>query len=85
VLKQIGDGFVNRFGINHVVVVKDKDKSSVREVISFIKAVKIDSVDGGIGDWSAANTPVPRFRRNRLQSSYEVSQKACCVFIPFIE
>ena len=54
-------------------------------VISLSRAVSIDSVGGGCGDWSTPSTPSPICRRNRLQSSDEVGQKACGVVIPFVQ
>ena len=58
---------------------------SGRVVISLSRAVRIDSVGGGCGDWSTPSTPCANSRRNRLQRSDEVGQKACGVVIPFVQ
>ena len=60
-------------------------KLSGMVAISLSRVVRIDSVGGGWGDWSAPNTPAPIFAAERLQSCDEVSQKACGVVIPCVQ
>jgi len=60
-------------------------KLSGTAVISLSKAVRIDSVSGGCGGLEHTQYPFSNIRRNRLQSSDEVSQKSCGVVIPFIQ
>ena len=60
-------------------------KWSGRVAMSLSRAVRIDSIGGGCGDWSACQHPCSNRRRNRLQRSDEVGQKAGGVVIPFIQ
>ena len=86
VLEQKGEGIVNRFGINHVVVVKDEDEV-IRDGGDFIE----QGCQNRFGGWrlrGLEHTQYPcsnHSQRNRLQSSDEVSQKACGVVIPFVQ
>src|SRR3972149_1513065 len=86
-LEQKGEGIVNRFGINNMVVVKDEDEI-VRDGGDFIEQgrqnrfgwrwLRLRSVEH-------TQHPFSNIRRNRLQSSDEISQKACGVVIPFVQ
>lgn len=60
-LKQKGESLVNRFGLNHVVVVKDEGKI-VQDVGDFIEQGRQNRLVGGCC-WgrSTANTPAPIF------------------------
>ena len=60
-------------------------KVSGMVVISLSRAVRIDSVGGGWKGLKRIQHPFSNIRRNRLQSSDEVSQKACGVVIPFVQ
>ena len=62
VLDQKGEGLVDRFGLNQVVVVKDEDEASGRVVISLIRAVRSASAGGGWGNWSTP-THLRRYRQ----------------------
>ena len=85
VLEQKGEGFVNRFGIDHMIVVQDKDEI-VRDGGDFIEQGCQNRFDWRwLRGLEHANTPSPILRRNRLQSRDEVSQKACGVVIPFVQ
>ncbi|MBK8934152.1 MAG: hypothetical protein WBO48_15755 [Candidatus Promineifilaceae bacterium] len=59
VFQKKGEGIVNGFGVNPVVIIADKDDGVETAVNSFNKPVKIDSMDGGCGDCRAATTPSP--------------------------
>ena len=66
VLDEIGEGHVNRFGINHVVVVKDEDEI-VRERGDLIEQGRQDR----FGWWwlrglKRTQHPFPNSGRNRL-------------------
>ena len=47
VLEEKGEGIVNRFGIQYVVIVKNQGEMFGMAAISLSKAVRIDSDDGG--------------------------------------
>ena len=85
VFEQKGEGFVNRFGINQMVVVQDKDEI-VREGGDFIE----QGCQNRFG-WRRlrglehSQHPFSNIRCNRLQSRDEVSQKAGGVVIPFVQ
>ena len=85
VLEQKGEGIVNRFGINHVVVVQDEDEI-VRDGGDFIEQGRQNRFGWRwLGGLEHSQHPFSNIRRNRLQSSDEVSQKACGVVIPFVQ
>ena len=85
VLEQKGEGIVNRFGINHVVVVKDEDEI-VRDGGDFIEQGRQNRFGGRwLRGLEHSQHPCSNIRRNRLQSSDEVSQKAGGVVIPFVQ
>ena len=76
VLEQKGEGIVNRFGINHMVVVQDKDEM-VRDGGDFIEQGCQNRFDWRwLRGLENSQHPFSNIRRNRLQSSDEVSQKA---------
>ena len=85
VLEQKGEGVVDRFGVDNVVVVEDEDEI-VRDRVNFIKQGR-----QGRFDWwwlrglELTQHPFSNIRRNCLQSGDEVSQKACGVAIPFVQ
>src|SRR5450755_4011984 len=85
VLDEICEGMVNRFGINHVVVVEDEDEM-VRDGGALIK----QSSQNRFGWWwlrglERTQHASSNGRRYRLQSSDEVGQKECRVAIPFAQ
>ena len=85
VLEQKGEDLVNRFGINHMVVIQDKDEI-VRDGGDFIE----QGCQNRFGRrWlrglEHTQHPSPNIRLNRLQSSDEVRQKAGGVVIPFVQ
>ena len=85
VLEQKGEGIVNRFGINHVVVVKDEDEI-VRDGGDFIEQGRQNRFGWRwLRGLEHTQHPCSNIRRNRLQRSDEVSQKACGVVIPFVQ
>ena len=85
VLEQKGEGFVNRFGINHMVVVQDEDEI-VRDGGDFIEQGCQNRFDWRwLRGLEHTQHPFSNIRRNRLQSSDEVSQKAGGVVIPFVQ
>src|SRR6266567_7885120 len=85
VLDEIGEGNVNRFGIKHVVVVKDEDEM-VRERGDLIEQGRQDCFGWRwLRGLKHTQHPFPNIRRNRLQSSDQVRQKACGVVIPFVQ
>src|SRR6266851_3762757 len=84
-IKQKGEGLINRFGINHVVVVKDED-----EMVSYGGQVIEQGRQNRFEWWwlrrlEHTQHPFSNIRRNRLQSSDEVRQKACGVVISFVQ
>ena len=85
VLEQKGEGIVNRSGIDHVVVVEDEDEI-VRDGGDFIEQGRQDRFGRRwLRGLEHTQHPFSNIRRNRLQSSDEVSQKACGVVIPFVQ
>src|SRR5688572_25284892 len=87
VLDQKGEGLVNRFGLNNVVVVKDEDKI-IRNGGDFVE----QSCQKRFGWWwlrlrsvEHSQDPFSNIRHNHLQSSNEVSQKASKVVVAFIQ
>src|SRR5256886_10521233 len=84
-LEQKGEGMVNRFGINHVVVVKDEDERV------FYGSNVIEQGRQNRYGWrwlrrlERTQHAFSNSRRNRLQSSDEVRQKPCGVVIPFVQ
>src|SRR5438552_3031048 len=84
-LEQKGESIVDRFGINNVVVVKDEHEV-VRDCGDFIQQSGQNRFDWwrlrGLEHTQHAFSNV---RRNRLQSSDEVSEKAWWVVIPFVQ
>ena len=91
VLEQKGEGgvdglrHVNRFGINHMVVIQDEDEM-VRDGGDFIEQGRQNRFDWRwLRGLEHTQHPCSNIRRNRLQSSDEVSQKACGVVIPFVQ
>src|SRR5256885_13367603 len=76
---------VNRFGINHVVVVKDEDERV------FYGSNVIEQGRQNRYGWrwlrrlERTQHAFSNSRRNRLQSSDEVRQKACGVVLPFVQ
>ncbi len=84
-LEQEGKGIVNRFGINNVVIVKDEDKI-VRDGGDFIEQSRQNRFGWRrLRGLEHAQHAFSNIRRNRLQSSNEVSQKTCGVIIPFVQ
>src|ERR671915_1319014 len=84
-LDQKGEGIVNRSGINNVVVIEDENEI-VREGGDFIEQGR----QNRFGWWwlrglEYTQHSFSNVRDNRLQSSDEVSQKACGVVIPFVQ
>ena len=84
-LEQKGDGMVNRFGINQVVVVEDEDE---------IIGNGCDFIEQGCQNhfgWRRLRglehrqQPCAHIRLNRLHGSDEVRQEACGVVIPFVQ
>ena len=85
VLEQKGEGIVNRFGINHVVVVKDEDEL-VREGGDVIEQGRQHRFGWRwLRGLEHTQHPCANRRRNRLQRSDEVGQKAGGVVIPFVQ
>ncbi len=86
VLEQKGEGLVNRFGINHMVIIQDEDEI-VRDGGNFIEQGCQQSIRWAAAEGIGAQpTPLLQyFGCNRLQSSDEVSQKAGGVVIPFVQ
>src|SRR3712207_1552557 len=86
VLEHKGEGIVNRSGINNVVVVKDENEI-VLDGGDFIEQGRQNC----FGWWwlrglERTQHPFSNVWGNgRLQSSDEVSQKACGVAIPFVQ
>ena len=60
-------------------------KCSGMVVISLSRAVRIDSVGRWLRGLEHTQHPFSDICANRLQSSDEVSQKACGVVIPFVQ
>src|SRR5207245_3304690 len=84
-IEQKGEGLVNRFGLKHVVVVKDED-----ELVGNGDQVIEQGRQHRFGWWwlrglGRTRQPFSHSRRNRLQSSDEVRQKACGVVLPFVQ
>ena len=72
VLEQKSEGLVNRFGINHMVVVKDEDEI-VRDGGNFIEQGCQNRFDGRwLGRLEYTQHPCANIRRKRLQSSDKV-------------
>src|SRR6266567_3538062 len=84
-IEQKGEGLVNRFGLKHVVVVKDED-----ELVGNGDQVIEQGRQHRFGWWwlrglEHTRHPFSNRGRNRLQSSDEVRQKACGVVLPFVQ
>src|SRR5215831_18653832 len=84
-LDEIGQGLVNRFGINHVVVVQDED-----ERVSYGGQVIEQGRQNRFGwRWlrglERTQDPCSGSGRKSLQSSDEVRQKAGRVVLPFVQ
>ncbi len=85
VLEQKGEGFVNRFGIDHMVVVKDEDEM-VRDGGDLVEQDCQNRFDGRwLRGLEHLQRPCSDIRRNRLQSRDEVCQKALWVVIAFVQ
>ena len=85
VLDQEGKDTVNRFCINSVVVVEDKDEI-VRDSGDFIDQSRQNRFDGWrLGGLERPQHSSPDVLRNRLQGSDEVGKKARGVAIPFVQ
>src|SRR5450756_2378694 len=85
VLEEKGEGIVNRFGINRMVVIKDEDEI-VRDSGDFIEQGCQNRFDGWrLRGLEHTQHPFSNIRHNRLQSRDEVSQKAGGVVIPFVQ
>ena len=85
VLDQKGEGIVNRFGINRMVVIQDEDEI-VRDGGDFIEQGCQNRFDGWrLRGLEHIQHPCSHIRRNRLQSSDEVSQKVRGIVIPFVQ
>ena len=88
VFQQKGEGLVHRFGINHVVVVKDEDEA-FREGGELVDQGRQQRF-GWRRLRGLERSQHTRSRnhfdcRNGLQSRDEVGQKACEVVIPFLQ
>src|SRR4030042_5701513 len=84
-LKQKCEGFVNRFGIKHMVVVQDKDEM-VRDGSDFIEQGYQNRFNWRwLRGLKNSQHPFSNIRRNRLQSRDEVCQKGCGGVIPFVQ
>ena len=84
-LEQKGEDVVNRFGINHMVVVQDKDEM-IRDGGDFIEQGCQNRFDWRwLRGLENSQHPFSNIRRNRLQSRDEVCQKGCGVVIPFVQ
>ena len=84
-LEQKGEGMVNRFGIKHVVVVQDEDEM-VWDGGDFIEQGRQNRFGWRwLRGLEHTQHPCSNSRRNRLQSSDEVGQKAGGVVIPFVQ
>src|SRR5262249_31959937 len=84
VLDQKGEGIVNRFRIDNVVVVKDEGKV-IRQGGDFIEQRCQDRFGRcRLRRLQRTRQPLSNTGANRLQGSSEVSQKACGVVIPFV-
>jgi hypothetical protein len=85
VLDQKGEGIVNRFGIDDVVVVQDEDEI-VRDGGDLVEQDRQNRLGWWwLGRLEHAQHPLSNVRGNRLQSSDEVSQKAVGVLIPNLQ
>ena len=85
VLQQKGEGEVNWPGINDVVVVKDEDET-VRDRGDFIEQGRQNRFGRRrLGRLEYTQHPFPNIRVNRLQTSDQVSEKACGVVIPQVQ
>ena len=85
VLDQEGEGIVDRFGIDNVVVVEDEDEI-VRDGGDFVEQGRQDRF--GRRGPRGSEDPQHAFsdiRRDRPQSSDEVSQKARGLVVPFVQ
>src|SRR5687768_6722526 len=84
-LKQKGKSIVNRFGINQVVVVKHKQEI-VWEDGDFIEQGRQNRFDWRwLRGLEYTQHAIANIRRNRLQRSDEIYQKASRVVIPLIQ
>src|SRR3990172_4886909 len=84
-LEQKGEGLVNRFGINKMVVVKDEDEI-IREGGDLVEQDRQNRFNWRwLRRLERPQHPCSDTRRNRLQSSDEVGQKACGVVIRFVQ
>src|SRR5687767_4545055 len=82
VLEQKGEGLVNRFGINHVIVVQDENEF-VWDGSDFIEQGGQNRFNWrGLGGLKYSQHPFSDICGNRLQRRDKVSQKACGVVIP---
>ncbi len=84
VFQKKGEGIVNGFGVNPVVIIADKDDGVETAVNSFNKPVKIDSMDG-----AAAIAGPPRHHRPALAQLFArwspYSEKGIGIVVPFIQ
>ena len=84
-LEQKGEGFVNRFGINHLAVVQDKDEIG-RDSSDFVEQDCQNRLSGGgLRGLEHSQHPLSNIRQNHLKSSDEVSQEACGVVVASIQ
>ena len=82
---QKGEGLVNRLGIDQVVVVQDEDER-VREGGDVIEQGRQDRVDGRwLRRLQHTQYTLSNRRRNGLQRSDEVQEKAGGVVLPFVQ
>src|SRR5512141_2615812 len=85
VLEEKGEGIVNRFGINRMIVIQDEDEI-VLDGGNFIEQVCQNRFDGwrlrGLEHTQYSRSNV---RRDRLQSRDETSQKADGVIVRFVK
>ena len=86
VIEQKGEGLVDWFRIDHVVIIQDQDEM-VRDGGDFIEQGCQDRFDGRrLRGLERMPTPLLQyFACNRLQSRDKVRQKAGGIVIPFIQ
>ena len=85
VFDQKGEGLVDRFGINHVVVVKHEDEA-LRDGGEFVDQGRQQRFGRRrLRGFERSQHTRAKARRNCLQGRDEIGQKACEVVIPFVQ